>query len=87
MPIKRSSIKDVRRTKRRRTRNVDVMSRLRTQVTKARGAADLETASKETKAAESLLDKAALKGYIKANTASRTKKRLALALNKIKAAA
>ncbi len=77
MPIKRSSIKDVRRTKRRRPRNVAVMSRLRNQVAKARVATDPESAAKELKAAEVLLDKAARRGYIKTNTAARTKSRLA----------
>ena len=83
MPIKRSSIKDVRRTKRRRPRNIAVMSRLRNQVSKARAASDPESAAKELKAAEILLDKAARRGYIKSNTAARTKSRLATRANKL----
>lgn len=87
MPIKKSSEKDVRRTARRRERNVAVMSNLRTAVKKVREAKTGDEAAKAYTAAESLIDKAARRKYIPANTASRSKSRLALTVNKKKTAA
>lgn len=84
MPIKKSSIKDVRRTKRRRERNIAVMSRLRGAITTISKAKTPDEAQKALKAAESLLDKAASKHYVHKNTAARKKSRLAKALNKAK---
>ena len=69
MPIKKSSVKDVRRTARRRVRNVAVISRLRTAVKKVREAKTPEEAT------------------LAYNAAARNKSRLALAVNKKKAAA
>jgi small subunit ribosomal protein S20 len=87
VPIKKSSEKDVRRTARRRVRNVAVISRLRTAVKKVREAKTPEEATLAYSAAESLIDKAARRKYIPANAAARNKSRLALAVNKKKAAA
>lgn len=87
MPIKKSSEKDVRRTARRRVRNVAVISRLRTAIKKVREAKTADEASQAYSAAESLIDKAARRKYVPANTAARTKSRLAVAVNKKKAAA
>jgi small subunit ribosomal protein S20 len=87
VPIKKSSEKDVRRTARRRERNVAVISRLRTAIKKVREAKSADEASKAYSAAESLIDKAARRKYIPANTAARSKSRLAVAVNKKKAAA
>lgn len=84
MPIKKSSIKDVRRTKRRRERNIGVMSRLRSAITAISKAKTPEEAKKALKAAESLLDKAAAKNYVHKNMAARKKSRLAKAVAKIK---
>ncbi len=78
MPIKRSSIKDVRRTKTRRIRNVAILSRLRGAVANVDKAKTADEASIAFKAAESLLDKAARKGYIHSNAAARSKSRLAV---------
>lgn len=87
VPIKKSSEKDVRRTARRRERNVAVMSNLRTAVKKVREAKTGDEAAKAYSAAESLIDKAARRKYIPSNTAARSKSRLALAVNKKKTAA
>jgi small subunit ribosomal protein S20 len=87
VPIKKSSEKDVRRTARRRVRNVAVISRLRTAIKKVREAKTADEASQAYSAAESLIDKAARRKYVPANTAARTKSRLAVAVNKKKAAA
>jgi small subunit ribosomal protein S20 len=87
VPIKKSSEKDVRRTARRRERNVAVNSRLRSAIKKVREAKSADEAAKAYGAAESLIDKAARRKYIPANTAARTKSRLAMAINKKKAAA
>lgn len=85
MPIKKSSIKDVRRTKRRRARNVAVMSRLRGAITKVSQAKTPEETKAALIAAESLLDKAASKNYIHRNAAARKKSRLIKAAAKAKA--
>lgn len=86
MPIKKSSEKDVRRTARRRVRNVAVISRLRGAVKKVREAKTSEEATKLYAAAVSLLDKAATRKYIHANAAARNKARLALFIGKLKKA-
>ncbi len=83
MPIKKSSEKDVRRTARRRVRNVAVVSRLRSAVKKVREAKNPEEARKLYVSAVSLLDKAAARSYIHANSAARSKARLALAIAKL----
>lgn len=84
MPIKKSSIKDVRRTRRRRERNVAVMSRLRGALKAVTAAKTLPEAEKAFKLAEKLLDKASRKGYIHKNQAARRKSRLAGAVKKLK---
>lgn len=86
MPIKKSSEKDVRRTARRRERNVAVNSRLRTAVKQVREAKTGPEAEKAYVAAVSLLDKAARRKYIHLNAASRSKSRLAIVVQKKKAA-
>ena len=84
MPIKKSSIKDVRRTKRRRERNIAVMSRLRGAISKVSKAATPEEAAIAFKLAERLLDKAAQKNHVHHKMASRKKSRLARAIQKLK---
>jgi small subunit ribosomal protein S20 len=86
VPIKKSSEKDVRRTARRRERNVAVNSRLRTAVKEVREAKTGADAEKAYGAAASLLDKAARRKYIHLNAASRSKSRLAIVVAKKKAA-
>lgn len=87
MPIKKSSEKDVRRTARRRVRNVAVITRLRGAVKKVREAKSAEEAAKLYVAAVSLIDKAATRKYIHANMAARNKARLAIVVQKLKKAA
>ena len=84
MPIKRSSIKDVRRTRRRRERNVSVLTRLRSAIKKVREAKTADEARKAYTAAASLLDKAARGKYIHASNAARNKSRLAKVVKAIK---
>jgi small subunit ribosomal protein S20 len=83
VPIKKSSEKDVRRTARRRERNVAVITRLRTAVKKVREAKSADEATKAYVAAVSLIDKAATRKYIHANVAARNKSRLALFVKKL----
>ncbi len=84
MPILKSSEKDVRRTKRRRAHNLAVQSRLKTALAKVRKAKDAAEAKKAYAAAESLLDRAAVKGHLHKNTAARTTARLQAAIKKLK---
>ena len=85
MPIKKSSEKDVRRTARRRERNVAVNSRLRSAVKEVREAKTGAEAEKAYGTAASLLDKAARRKYIHLNAANRSKSRLAVVVSKKKA--
>ncbi len=79
----RSSEKDIRRSEKRRVRNLEVRSTVRTYIRRAREAA---TAGDETKKqdaykmAQSMIDKAVNKGVLKAGTAARYKSRLAALL-------
>jgi small subunit ribosomal protein S20 len=82
MPRIKSSIKDVRRTKHRRTNNKQVMSSLHTALRNARSAA-ADKKTETLKTAISVIDKAVQNGYIHRNTGSRYKSRL----SKVKAAA
>jgi small subunit ribosomal protein S20 len=77
VPLIKSSIKDVRRTKKRRERNIVIYSRLRGSLAKARAAATPEDALKAFREAERLLDKAAGKGFVHKKKAARLKSRLA----------
>ena len=84
MPIKRSSIKDVRRIKKRRVRNIAAMSRLRTAIAKVLKALDPVEADKTLILATKLLDKAAKTNLIHHRNADRKKSRLAKAVQKLK---
>jgi len=74
LPIKRSSFKDLRKSRARHTRNLNTMSEIRT-LAKKFEALVTEKKVKEASAAlnkfASKIDKAAKKGVIKDNTASR----------------
>lgn len=75
----KSSEKDIRRSERRRLRNQAVKSSLRTAIKKLRAIALTgDDAAKEAqyRKTQSIIDKAAQKGVIKKNTASRYKSRL-----------
>ncbi len=87
MPLIKSSIKDVRRIKRRRARNLEVYSSLKTALVKFNKATAKDEAQKALAQAVKKLDKAAVKGYIHPNKASRLKSRLSLRVNKMAKAA
>ncbi len=75
----KSAIKRNKQNEKRRMRNRVYRGRARTFIKKARAAIqgkELETALRETRAAISALDKAAEKGAIHKNNASRRKSRL-----------
>jgi small subunit ribosomal protein S20 len=75
----RSAIKRIRQNQKRRLRNRYFRGRARTTIKQARqaiSAEDLETAREKTLEAIRALDKAAVKGVIHKNNASRRKSRL-----------
>lgn len=76
----KSSKKDIVRSRKRRARNLNTRSRLKTAVGKARtaiGAGDPIVAAEMAQQASRLLDKAASKGIIHKRQADRRKSRLA----------
>lgn len=87
MPNKPAAAKALRQTKKRTQRNAAIRSKLEVLIRFARRAmtAGNKEATASVKAAIKALDRAAQKGVIKANTASRTKSRLMKALHKVKA--
>lgn len=75
----RSAIKRIRQNQKRRLRNRFYRGRARTTIKQARqaiSAEDLEAAREKTMEAISALDKAAVKGVVHKNNASRRKSRL-----------
>ena len=83
MPNIKSSKKDVIRSRKRRFRNLDVRSRVKTMVRKARvtiEGRDMAAAAGSVQTANRLLDKAAAKGIIHKRQAARRKSRLARGL-------
>ena len=87
MPNIRSSEKRVRINRKKNLRNRMVKSQVKTAVKKYTLALNTElyTAAEKLNAAASALDRAAAKGVIHKNTASRKKSRMARALNKTQA--
>ncbi len=84
--IKRTGLKNVRQNKKRRARNIAEKKNLKDSLKSARaaiasGAKDIVEKIKKT---ISVIDKAAERGIIHRNKASRLKSRLNLAYNKIK---
>lgn len=87
MAHRRSSIKKIRIDKRRRERNMQVISELKTTVRKVNsliGEKKYNEASKASGLFFSKLDKAVKKGIIHKNRASRRKSRLTLRLNSLR---
>lgn len=86
MPNKKSAKKRVLVAERNRQRNQGTKSAVRTAVKKARlaiaDAADNQASKAALKNAQSLIDRAVLKGVINKNKASRDKSRLMLAAKK-----
>lgn len=81
----KSAIKRHLQSEKRRTRNKDVKSAMRTQVKKARAeitAGGASSVAGEVKAAVASLAKAAAKGVVHKNTAARKASRLMKAANK-----
>ena len=87
MANRRSSIKKIRIDKRRRIRNVQVASELRTAFRKVNGlltAKKTAEAAKEARFLFSKLDRAVKKGVLHHNNASRRKSRIQLRINSLK---
>ena len=88
MAITSSAKKAIRSSGRKRVFNLrrkDAMKDTTKSLTKALAARDVATAEKLLSSAYATIDKAKKRGVIKANTASRKKSRLALAIKKAKA--
>lgn len=84
----KSSKKDLRRTAKRRARNMGTRTSLKTHVKKVRtaaGSGDGEATKKVLVEAVSAIDKAAQRGIIHKNQAARRKSRAAKAANKVAA--
>ena len=89
MAIHPSVIKRHRQSVKRRARNVETKSRIRTLIKKARQAIEsknLETASIQLQAVGKALGKAVSKGVVKRNTASRWLSRLSRSASRLSAA-
>jgi len=82
MPIIKSSIKDVRRTKRRTLRNSAEKNKIRTAMKAVRMSKTAEEATKNLKNVMQVLDKAYSHGILKRNTASRNIARLSAFVHK-----
>lgn len=83
MPHHKSAIKRMRQDKKRRERNKAVKSQVKTAIKKAVSLAGTEQAASALREAESIIDRAAKKGFIHWRNAARKKSRLA---KKVKAA-
>ena len=89
MAHRRSSIKKIRIDKRRRARNLRVISELKTASRKLNAfilVKNFDAALKESRGYFSKLDKAVKKGILHKNRASRRKSRLHLKINTLKKA-
>jgi len=82
MPIIKSSVKDVRRTKRRTERNSAEKNKFRTAIKAVRASKTAEEAKKNLRNAMQVLDKAYAHGVLKRNTASRHVARLSSFVHK-----
>ncbi len=76
MPNIASTKKRMRQSRRRRARNRQARSELRTAIKRVRAAASADEAQAAFRDAEQLIDRAARKGLIASNKASRNKQRL-----------
>jgi small subunit ribosomal protein S20 len=84
--VKRVGLKNVRKNRKRRQRNLIEKKKLKEMVKAARSALAAKAAglAEQIQKAVSVIDKAAERGIIHANKAARLKSRIALAYNKIK---
>ena len=76
-------IKRERQDKKRRARNIDQMSKVKTAIKKVISTTDHEKAEVDYRVAVKQIDKAASKGVIKKNTAARRKSRITRQLNSL----
>lgn len=86
MPIKRSAYKELRKAKLRHFKNISTKTELKTLAKKFQKLVETKKADEAKKKISSLIskiDKAASKGIIKANTASRKISRLMKRLSKL----
>ncbi|MBN1783254.1 30S ribosomal protein S20 [bacterium] len=82
MPQHKSAEKRVRQNERRRVRNVQKRSMLKTAIKKVQAAPDKETAQTELIKTNSVLDRMAVKGIIHKNKAANLKSKLSKAVGK-----
>jgi len=85
MPQKRAACKELRKGKKRQPKNTSIISELKTLTKKFNlllAEKKFDQAKESLKAASSGLDRAASKGVIRKNTASRKKSRLSKKLHK-----
>ncbi len=82
MPIIKSSMKDIRRTKRRTARNSALKNKIRTIIKSVRMSKTEEEAKKNLVLAMKVLDQACSKDVIKRKNASRHKSRLSIMVHK-----
>ena len=76
-------IKRERQDKKRRARNIDQMSKVKTAIKKVISTTDHEKAEVDYRVAVKQIDKAVSKGVIKKNTAARRKSRITRHLNSL----
>lgn len=81
MPQHKSAEKRVRQNKKRRVRNIQKRSKMKTAIKKVTAAPDKETASAELKNAIAILDKSAVNGIIHKNKAANIKSKLTKKVN------
>ncbi|MBU1121504.1 MAG: 30S ribosomal protein S20 [Candidatus Omnitrophota bacterium] len=89
MPQKLSGKKELRKTKKRRLRNIDIKQKVKITIKKLKAAItakDFETCEQMLKVVYKMLDKVASKGVIHPNKAARKKSRIVKLLNKAKSA-
>ena len=83
MPQHKSCEKRVKQNERRRVRNVQKRTKLKSSIKKVKNAPDKETAVSELKQTISILDKIAVKGIIHKNKAANLKSQLTKSVNKL----
>ena len=81
MPQHKSAKKRVRQSDRRRERNIQKKSIIKTSIKNVRNASDKETAGKELTKTISVLDRMAVKGIIHKNKAANLKSKLTKHVN------
>lgn len=86
MPNTKQAVKAVRQTKKKTLRNKIIKSQIKTTIRKVREAVsnkDKEKAKKLLQQAQTIIDRAYVKGIIHKNNAARKKSNLSLLVNKI----